>query len=707
MSGMNERKKNTDSEVKQRSLIRQIIIIIGAGLILYTACLIIGVNKATEIGFDRYFQTLLGERIDFFQKEITKRTDRLYNAAVHISASSEFEEAFEEENLSYVKDALTDIRSAYDVSAVYLLDRIGNIVYSSDLTVTKSDLFKNTEAFKRAKTNTPFSCIMVLEDRVSAVSFCEIEIEDYFSGFCVIEENLTMDHIVDYLHEMFGCEVTIFIKDTRVATSIITKEGNRAVGTKLNNDTIYNIVCNEKQMYRGKNKIQGNDYLTVYIPVNTDEPTPGMFFVGLPIKIISETRLIILSVVVPIVIIFTILLCIITFAALHYLIFKPLRLVAKAVHNLADDSDDADLTYRINHNKNDEIGRLCIDVDKFIGRQQKLIKDLKIAEVDLDYISQSLSTSSYESASSIAEIMANIENVSRQTEFQTKAIKAANTEMGLSIDMAKKLQETVKLQSNDVITSSACIEEMIGNIDSVNTMMQKMNYQFAELSAVTSEGKERQTDVDKKVTEMAEQSKLLIEANGVIARIASQTNLLAMNAAIEAAHAGDLGSGFSVVADEIRSLAENSSKQSHIIGQRMKDISKTIGDVVDSSRLSSTAFVNITDKLSMTDHLVQEMSAAMVEQKEGSKQVFDALKNINDSSGQVQEMTRSMEDAINKTNNEMTTMTQIADTVAGSMDEMSAGAVEINKSAQDVSNMAKQTRNNIDTMESMFGHFKV
>ena len=61
----------------------------------------------------------------------------------------------------------------------------------------------------------------------------------------------------------------------------------------------------------------------------------------------------------------------------------------------------------------------------------------------------------------------------------------------------------------------------------------------------------------------------------------------------------------------------------------------------------------------------------------------------------------------NKTNTEMTTMTQIADTVAGSMDEMSAGAVEINKSAQEVSNMAKQTRDNIDTMESMFGRFKV
>ena len=74
MSSLNEKEKNTEPEVKQRSLIRQIIIIIGAGLILYTVCLIIGVNKASEIGFDRYFQTLLDERIEFFQKEITKRT---------------------------------------------------------------------------------------------------------------------------------------------------------------------------------------------------------------------------------------------------------------------------------------------------------------------------------------------------------------------------------------------------------------------------------------------------------------------------------------------------------------------------------------------------------------------------------------------------------------------------------------------------------
>jgi len=692
---------------KQKSLIKQILLLLVVSIILYTVFLLIGVNGATEKAFDNYFAKILDERIVFFDKEISRRTNRLYNAAIRITSSNELDYAFEEENISYIKDTLVSIRTAYDVSTVYLLDKLGNIVYSSDIAITKHDLFRNTESFKKAKLNSPFATVMVLEDRVSIVSFNEVEIDGYFSGYCVLEENLTYDNIVDYLHEMFGCEVTIFINDLRFATSIFTEEGNRAVGTTLNNDVIYNQVCKEKLPFRGKNKIQGKNYLTVYIPIETFEATPGMFFVGIPIKIIGETKQLILAVLIPIVIVFTALLCLLTFVILYYLIFKPLRLVSSAVHNLADNSDVADLTYRVNINKNNEIGRLCTDIDKFMEHQQKLIKDLKIAEVDLDYISQSLSSSSYESASSISEIMANIENVSRQTEFQSKAIQSANSEMSLSIDIAKKLQDTVKTQSEDVVASSACIEEMIGNIASVNSTMQKMNYQFAELSYVTTEGKNKQADVDKKVTEMAEQSKLLIEANGVIARIASQTNLLAMNAAIEAAHAGELGSGFSVVADEIRSLAENSSKQSRIIGQRMKDISKTIGDVVDSSHLSSEAFGNITDKLSMTDKLVQEMSSAMVEQEEGSKQVFEALSNINNSSGLVQEMSVSMEEAINKTNAEMTTMTQIADTVAGSMDEMAAGAVQINKSAQDVSNMAKQTRDNIDSMESMLGRFKV
>ena len=696
-----------EKTVKQRSLIRQILVLLVASIIFYTSCLLIGVNLTTDSAFNKYFRGVLDERISFLDKEMTRRTDRLYNSVMRIASSSELDSAFEKNDASYLKDTLTSIRTAYDVSAVYLLDNIGTIVYSSDLAINETALLKNTEAFKQASKSSPFASIVVLENRVSIVSFCKIEIKDRFSGYCVLEENLTLDHIVDYLHEMFGCEVTIFIKDMRFATSIIKADGNRAVGTTLNNDTIYNLVCNQKQIYHGKNIIQGKDYLTVYIPIETTEPTAGMFFVGLPIKVIAETRHLILAVLSPVVIIFTIILCLLTFVILHYLLFKPLRLASSAVHSLADNSDVADLTYRLNIHKNDEIGQLCSDIDKFMERQQKLIKDLKIAEVDLDYIGQSLSSSSYESASSISEIMANIENVSRQTEFQTKAIVSANNEMGMSIDMAKKLQETVKTQSADLVSSSACIEEMIGNIGSVNTTMQKMNYQFAELSGVTTEGKEKQAEVDKKVTEMAEQSKLLIEANGVIARIASQTNLLAMNAAIEAAHAGELGSGFSVVADEIRSLAENSSKQSRIIGQRMKEISKTISDVVASSRLSSEAFVHITDKLSMTDKLVQEMSAAMVEQEEGSKQVFEALRNINTSTGQVQEMTHSMEEAINKTNNEMTTMTQIADTVAGSMDEMAAGAVQINKSAQDVSNMAKQTRDNIDSMESMLGRFKV
>ncbi|MCQ2579925.1 MAG: methyl-accepting chemotaxis protein [Treponemataceae bacterium] len=700
-------KKQKEEEKKQKSLITRIVIFLAAGLILYTFAILFGVISATQTGFNRYFEKTIDDRVSFLQSEVARRKERLHNVALLVSTSSDLDYAFEEENISYVKETLATMRAAYDVSSVYLLDQIGNIVFSSDLVVDKPALFKGSNVLEHARKMTPFASVAVFEDRVSIVSFCEVEIEDYFSGYCVLEERLTDDTFVDYLHDMFGCEVTLFIKDMRVATSIKNAEGARIVGTTLNNDLIYNTVCNDKLPYRGKNIIQGEDYLTMYTAIDNEENMDGIYFIGIPVKVVKSTRQLILTVIIPVILFFTVMLCVLTFFILHYLIFNPLRLVSSAIHNLAAKSENADLTYRINYNKNDEIGRLSVDIDTFIEYQQKLIKELKIAEVDLDYISMTLGSSASDSASSICQIMANIESVRHQTVNQTTAIESANNQMAMSIDMAKQLQATVKNQTADISTSASCIEEMIGNIASVNTAMQKMNAQFTELSGVTAEGKEKQLEVDKKITEMAAQSKLLIEANGVIARIASQTNLLAMNAAIEAAHAGDLGTGFSVVADEIRTLAENSSRQSHIIGQRMKEISTTISDVVSSSKSSSEAFVNVADKLSVTDRLVQEMSSMMTEQEESSKQVLDALHNINYSTEQVKEMTRGMEDAINKTNSEMSTMTQIADIVAGSMDEMAEGAVLINKSAQGVSDMVKQTRDNIDSMESMIGRFKI
>ncbi len=385
---------------------------------------------------------------------------------------------------------------------------------------------------------------------------------------------------------------------------------------------------------------------------------------------------------------------------------NPIRLISRNINTIA--SGDADLTKRIAFKqRNDEIGQLVNGFNNFIEKLHTIITSLKNSQDSLSSIGMELSTNSQESASAISQIMANIEGVRNQTVKQSESAGAVASVIEMINSSVSALEKAVENQVSSSAQATSSIEEMVGNINMVNQNVMTMSQSFSQLIQSAEKGRTTQKEAASHIQGISSQSALLMEANQVIAGIASQTNLLAMNAAIEAAHAGEAGKGFSVVADEIRKLSETSTEQSRTIGAQLSAIEKSISRVVDVSRESDAAYNTIISEIVETDSLVKQVEQAMNEQKEGSRQILEAIRLMNESGSSVRENSERMKEETRKTALAMNDLNGITELLRSSMDEMASGAGQINASAQTVSSLAEETSRNIGNMEQVIGEFKV
>jgi len=384
---------------------------------------------------------------------------------------------------------------------------------------------------------------------------------------------------------------------------------------------------------------------------------------------------------------------------------RPLSRTAVAFGELA--MGEADLTRTIDVSRDDEIGDLVGGFNAFVSKLRSIVSTLKQAQGSLGGIGEELATSSHEAASATSQILANIEGVRRLAANQESTTSLATSSVSSVVGGIADLDSLTETQAAGIAEASASIEQMIGNIGSVSSSIGHMAERFEELMRTASAGREKQEAVVGKVGVIASQSELLLEANQVISGIASQTNLLAMNAAIEAAHAGEAGKGFSVVADEIRRLSETSSEQSRTIGAELSSIMTTIAEVVDASAESEESFNRVSTSIEATDELVRQVDQAMSEQREGSRQILEALRDMNTSAESLRDMAGSMNRDAEQARNGMAMLLESTATIRGSMDEMGAGAQQINKAAQSVSGLADATRESIRAMDEVIGKFVV
>ncbi len=366
-----------------------------------------------------------------------------------------------------------------------------------------------------------------------------------------------------------------------------------------------------------------------------------------------------------------------------------------------------DFSLRLESKGKDELAQVSSSINSFLDNFSEIIEEIQSLSEQGGRIKEELSSAGNESAAAVGQMSANIKSISSQFDNLVKELDEATTATREIVGSIEELSQKIDSQSSAVTQSSASVEEMAAAIENVSRISQKRKEASDNLVEITNTGGEKISDTNKLIEESRQDMEQILEVINIINNVASQTNLLSMNAAIEAAHAGDAGRGFAVVAEEIRKLAESTNTNAKRIKTSIHTISERIETIYSVSNESGDIFSQIEEETRSSSDAMSEISTSMGELATGSNEIMESMNSLSEITQQIQDSASNISQNSHGMTSSIQDIRDIGTNINDGVKEIELGIQDINSSMVHVNELNEMNSSSIDSLAEKVEKFKI
>ncbi|QRZ93300.1 methyl-accepting chemotaxis protein [Bacillus subtilis] len=520
---------------------------------------------------------------------------------------------------------------------------------------------------------------MATEKAKGDLALSNAYIDDVISGDWQVKNNKLYkgqtqingnEDIVDLLGEKTGDTITIFQGDTRVATNVM-KNGERAVGTQASSEVTDTVLKNGKRFY-GQADVAGSSYQTAYMPLKDQNGNIiGMLYTGANQSILASlTHSLFTQFAIVLVIVIMV-------SVILVLVFtKKINKRLNALKSAFESAGNGDMTIEVSDKTGDELSELSAYYNKMRMKLNDTIQTVQQSALQLASASQQLSAGAEETNQASEKITEAVQQIANGAEDQITRIE--NSESSLkqaSADIRDISANTAAIADKGQLAQSKADigQKEIANVQAQMDAIHQSIHKSGEI-----------------IHQLDGRSKQIEQILSVITQIADQTNLLALNAAIEAARAGEQGKGFAVVADEVRKLAEESQQSAGQISKLIIEIQKDMNRSARSVEHVKTEAAEGVTMIQRTRDAFKEIAAATGEISAEISDLSASVTNISASAHQINDSFAANTADIKESTQNTRQAAALTEEQFAAMEEITAASETLSQLAEDLTGIISQ-----------------